>query len=237
MFHLCQSYRLSSSLSCKCKEIRAGCRHQCCSRKCKTKRLCHDLHRRSCSDKRTCTAARAGIAFRPVKFFFINLAALKLCTVHSELLQCQHFRTRIHGSTRNKHGRNIDSGKSDQISRHSFVAAGKIDTGIKRSRICMNLDHICNHFTAGQAVIDSVCSLAFAVTYIGAVVACTKSAFLCNSFPYLFLQDIQVAAARMTVTIRAFHYDLNLSQIFFRPSGSNAQRIQLRRKFSHFLTF
>mgnify|MGYP007026094142 CR=1 FL=1 len=168
---------------------------QCCSRKCKTKRLCHDLHRRSCSDKRTCTAARAGIAFRPVKFYLINLAALKLCTVHSELLQSQHFRTRIHGSTRNKHGRNIDSGKSDQISRHSFVAAGKIDTGIKRSRICMNLDHICNHFTAGQAVIDSVCSLAFAVTYIGAVVACTKSAFLCNSFPYLFLQDIQVAAA------------------------------------------
>ena len=67
----------------------------------------------------------------------------------------------------------------------------------------MNLDHICNHFTAGQAVIDSVCSLAFAVTDIGAVIACTKSAFLCNSFPYLFLQDIQVAAARMTVTMKA----------------------------------
>ena len=101
----------------------------------------------------------------------------------------------------------------------------------------MNLDHICNHFTAGKTVVDSVCSLALTVTDIGAVIACTKSTFLGNSFPYLFLQDIQMAAARMTVAIRAFHNDLNLSQIFFRPSGSDAQRIQLRRKFSHFLTF
>ena len=237
MFHLCQSYRLSSCLSCKRKEIRAGCRHQCCSRKCKAKRLCHDLHRRSSSDEGTCTTARAGIAFRPVKLFFINLAALKFCTVHSELFQCQHFRTCIHGSTRNKHGRNIDSGKSDQISRYTLIAAGEIDTGIKRSCICMNLDHICNHFTAGKTVVDSVCSLALTVTDIGAVIARAKSTFLCNSFPYLFLQDIQMSAARMTVAIRAFHYDLNLSQIFFRPSGSDAQRIQLRRKFSHFLTF
>ena len=76
MLHLCQSYRLSSRLSCKRKEIRAGCRHQCRSRKRKAKCLCHDLHRRGCSDEGTCTAARAGIAFRPVKLFLINLAAL-----------------------------------------------------------------------------------------------------------------------------------------------------------------
>ena len=59
----------------------------------------------------------------------------------------------------------------------------------------------------------------------------------CDSFADFFYKDIQMSASRMTVTIGAFNHNLNLSQIFFCPSCSNTQRIKLRCKFSHFLTF
>ena len=101
----------------------------------------------------------------------------------------------------------------------------------------MDLDHVCDHFTACQAVVDSVCSLAFTIADIGTVITCTKTTFFCDSFTNFFHKDVQVSASRMAVTISAFHHDLNLSQIFFFPSCSKAQRIKLRCKLSHFLTY
>ena len=123
VFHLSNSHCLSSSFSRKVKKVRACCRHQGCAWKCKSKCLCHDLHGRCSSDKGTCSTAWACIAFCPVKLLFINFATLIFCAVHSKLLQCQHFRSGIHGSTWNKYGRNVYSGKSHQISRNTFVTA------------------------------------------------------------------------------------------------------------------
>ena len=50
----------------------AGCRHQGCAWKCKSKCLCHNLHGRCSSDKGTCATAWACIAFCPVELLFIN---------------------------------------------------------------------------------------------------------------------------------------------------------------------
>ena len=101
----------------------------------------------------------------------------------------------------------------------------------------MNLDHIGNHLTACKTVVDTVCSLAFTVADIGTVITCSEAAFFCNSFADFFYKDIQMSASRMAVTIGAFNHNLDFSKIFFCPACSNAQRIKLRCKFSHFLTF
>ena len=93
----------------------------------------------------------------------------------------------------------------------------------------MDLDHICDHFPACQAVIDSVRSLALSVTDIRAEIPRAITAFFCDSFSYLFHQQIQVSASRMTVSVGALHHNLYFIQIFFFPAGSDPQRIQFRR--------
>ena len=101
----------------------------------------------------------------------------------------------------------------------------------------MDFNHISDHLTTGQTVVDSICSLAFTVADIGTVITCSETAFFCDSFADFFYKDIQMSASRMAVTISTLNYNLYFSQIFFCPSGSNTQRIKLRCKFSHFLTF
>ena len=101
----------------------------------------------------------------------------------------------------------------------------------------MDFNHIGDHLTTGQTVVDSICSLAFTVADIGTVITCSETAFFCDSFADFFYKDIQMSASRMAVTIGAFNHNLDFSKIFFCPACSNAQRIKLRCKLSHFLTF
>ena len=222
MFCLRQFYGLSSRFSCIGKKIRTCCRHQRTSRKCQSQCFCHDLHGRCRSDERTCSTARAGIAFRPVQFRLIDLTALIFCAVHSKLFQCQHLRSCIHGSARNYNRRNIHSCQSDEISRHSFITTGKIDSRIKRCGIGMDLDHICDHLTACQTVIDPVCSLAFSVTDICAEIAGSETTGFCHSFSDFFHQYVQMTASRMAVSISTLNHNLRFSKIFFFPSGPDS---------------
>ena len=62
------------------------------------------------------------------------------------------------------------------------------------------------------------------------------SAGFCNSPSGLFHQFIQMSGTRMAVAKRTFNKNLRLSQIFYFPSGTDPERIQLRRQLSHFLT-
>ena len=237
IFHLCDSYSLSSCFSCKSQKIRTCGWHQCCTRKCKSQCFCHDLHCRCCSDKRACTTAWAGITFCPVKLLFVNFATFKFSAVHSKLFQSQHFRSCIHSSARYKYRRNINSCKSHQISGYTLITAGEINSCIKWCCICMNFNHVCDHFTAGKTIINSICTLAFSVTDICAVITGTKSAFLSNSLADLFHKNVQMSTSWMAVSVCTLYHNLYFSQVFFLPSCTNTQRIKLRCKFSHFLTF
>ena len=79
----------------------------------------------------------------------------------------------------------------------------------------MDLDHIGDHLTTGQTVVDPVGSLTFPITDICAVITCSETAFFRNSFSYFFDKDIQMSAARITVSISTFNNNLNLSQVLF----------------------
>ena len=190
MLHLCQFYRLAACLPCICQKIRACRRHQSASRQGKAECLRHDLHRGCRSDKRTGTAARAGIAFRPVELLLVDLTALKFCAVHAKLLQCQHLRSRIHRSARHNNRRNIDTRKADQIARHTLVAARQIDAAVKRCRIRVDLDHIGDHLAARKTVVDAVRSLALAVTDVGAEIPRPEAPRFRNAFPHFLDQQI-----------------------------------------------
>ena len=85
----------------------------------------------------------------------------------------------------------------------------------------MDLDHIGNHLTAGQTVVDSICSLAFTVADIGTVITCSETAFFCDSFADFFYKDIQMSASRMAVTCRAFDDDLRHRKLFRLPARSD----------------
>ena len=110
----------------------------------------HDLHRGRSADETACAAARAGIFLGPVQSRLIDLAALILRAVHSELLQCQKLRAGTHSPARDHNGRNIDARHTDQIAGHSFITAGNIYSSVKRGRIRMDLDHIGDHLAARE---------------------------------------------------------------------------------------
>ena len=52
----------------------------------------------------------------------------------------------------------------------------------------MDLDHIGDHLTAGQTVVDSICSLAFTVADIGTVITCSENRLLLRFLCGLLLQ-------------------------------------------------
>ena len=64
----------------------------------------------------------------------------------------------------------------------------------------------------------------------------TMAAGIGNTPANGFNQLIQMAASWMTVAKGAFHHYLGLGQISLCPTGSKPKRIQLRGKFTHFLT-
>ena len=74
----------------------------------------------------------------------------------------------------------------------------------------MDLDHVRDHLTACKAVVDSIGSLALAVTDIGAKIFRAMAACLSDSFFYFIYKDMEMSASRMAVTCRAFDDDLRL---------------------------
>ena len=100
----------------------------------------------------------------------------------------------------------------------------------------MDLDHVGNDLTAGQAVVDAVGALALTVADIGTVIAGTVAARLRNALAHFFHQGLQVAAAGVAVTGCTFNENLRLGQVFRFPAGADPQGIQFRGQGAHLLT-
>ena len=165
--------------------------------------------------------------FSPCKLCLIDLTALILRGVHTQLLECEHVGAGCHCSAGHDNGRNINAGKSDQIAGHSLVTARNVDTCVKRRRIGLNLDHIGYHLAAAERVIDTVVTLALAVAHIGRKIACAVSALLADSFACRLHEFVQVTGARVTVTECALDKYLDFSEIFRFPAGTDAKGIEL----------
>ena len=86
----------------------------------------------------------------------------------------------------------------------------------------MDLDHVRDHLTACKAVIDSIGSLALAVTDIGAEIFRAMAACLSDSFFYFIYKDMEMSASRMAVTCRAFDDDLRHRKLFRLPARSDS---------------
>ena len=194
------------------------------------------MHRGCGSNKRAGAAGWAGILFCPVKAFLPDLSALILRTVFSKLLKRQKLRTRIHRAASDKNGRNIDPHQADQITRDSLVTAGNIDSCIKRCGICLDLDHVCDHFPACKRIIDAIRPLTFPIAYIGTEIPGAMSACIPHPLAHLLHKSVQMPGTRVTVAKRAFNQYLRFAQILRRPSRPDPEWIKLRRKGSHFLT-
>ena len=81
----------------------------------------------------------------------------------------------------------------------------------------MNFNHIGNHFTADQTVINPIRPLTFSVTDIRTEISCTKASRI--SYPVLccLYQFIQMHASRMAVSKRTFDHNLRFPKIGFLP--------------------
>ncbi len=93
----------------------------------------------------------------------------------------------------------------------------------------MDLDHIGDHFTAGQAVVDTVGTLAFAVADIGSKITGSVAVCILNALAGLFYQLIQMTAARMGITKSRLNNDLGQAQLFRFPARTQTKRIHFRR--------
>ena len=99
----------------------------------------------------------------------------------------------------------------------------------------MNFHHIRHHIPMSQGIIDSVMALGDSIADIGYIIACSFSSVIGNCPHSLFHKLIQVGASRMTVSKCAFHKNLRLGQILYRPSHTDFQRVIFRCKYSDFL--
>ena len=89
----------------------------------------------------------------------------------------------------------------------------------------MDLDHVGDHISGSQGIIDPIVSLRFTVTDIGGKIPCPVSACLCDSGPCLFHKLQQVSAARVAVTKCTLDHNLGFRQILQLPSCSQTERI------------
>ena len=217
-------------------QVGAGGGHQSAAGQGKAQCFRHDLHGGSGTDEAAGAAAGAGILLGPVQFGLVDFAALKFGAVDAQLFQGEHFGTGIHGAARHHHRGNVHAEQAHQVGRHAFVAAGQIDACVKGSGVGVDFDHVGDDFTAGQAVVDAVRALAFAVADIGAVIPCAMAAGFGNAFANFLHQRAQVATAGMAVTCGALDDDLRLGKILRLPTGADPQRIKLGSQGTHLLT-
>ena len=204
----CQPHGLFSGLPGNCAQVLAGSWHKCASRQHQAQCLCHDLHGGSCSHKRAGTAGRTGILFVKSQFFLCDLSALAHGIIHTDLLQGQKVRTCVHDTAGHDNGRDIDPSHPHQMCRHALVTACHKNTAVKRCSIGMDLDHIGDHISGRQGIVDPVVALGFPVTDICGEIPGAVSACLCNACPYLLHKFQEVPAAGMAVTKGTFNHNL-----------------------------
>ena len=92
----------------------------------------------------------------------------------------------------------------------------------------MNFNHIGNHFAAGQAVIDAVRALAFAIADIGAEIARAVTSGLGDTLARGGDELIQMAASGMAVAKGAFDQNLRLGKVLWFPACAQTQRVHFR---------
>ena len=233
-------------------QFRSCCRHQSRSRKHQTKSLRHNLHRRCRSHKGAGTTARAGILLVVIKLFDRNLPALFLRIKLSDLLKRQEFidcASRIildifrsnlvclhHASGHNNRTHLLEFSDSHQHCRHRLITACNKHSSVKSDRISVNLNHVRNHITACQRIIDSVMSLRNSITDICCVIARCLSACILHTTDCLLYKLVEMGTSRMAVSKRALHKNLRFREILLRPSHSNFQRVIFRCQFPNCLT-
>ena len=172
----------------------------------------------------------------PVQLVQADLAALILGGVHAELFQGEEVRPGSHGSSADDDGGNIDAGQADEVAGHALVAGGDEDAGVEGGCICLDLDHIGDHFTAREGIIDTVVALGLAVADIRAEISGAEAAgfkYTAAGFPD---EPVQMAGSRMAVAEGALNEDLDPVKIFRLPAGADAERIHFRGKFAELLT-
>ena len=170
------------------------------------------------------------------KLFLTDFSSGTHSRISTDLFERQQIRTCIHHTARYNDCRQIQSSDSHKNRRYRFITACDKHTSVKSCRISMNLNHIGNHISGNQRIIDSVMPLRNPVTDICRIITRTLTAFLCDSLYCLFYKKIQMGTSRMTVSECTLNHNLWLGQIFYRPSHSHLQRIVFRRKCSYFLT-
>mgnify|MGYP000385246008 CR=1 FL=1 len=77
-----------------------------------TQSLSHDLHGGGGADEAAGAAAGAGVLLGPVELCFVDLAALILCAVHTQLLQRQQLRACVHGAAGDHHRGDVHPGQA-----------------------------------------------------------------------------------------------------------------------------
>lgn len=135
----------------------------------------------------------------PVKTFFADLAALKLCAVHAELFQREKLGSCIHRASCDKDRRNVHADHADQIAWNALVAACDVHARVEGRCIRLNFDHVCDHLTACERIVDPVRSLALAVAHIRREVPRSVSARVGRAFAGFLHQSVKVPRARMAV--------------------------------------
>ena len=217
-------------------QIGAGGRQQGAARQGQTQSLSHDLHGGGGADEAAGAAAGAGVLLGPVELCFVDLAALILCAVHTQLLQRQQLRACVHGAAGDHHRGDVHPGQAHEVRGHTLVAAGNIDAAVKGGRVGVDLDHVGDHLAAGEAEVDAVGTLTLAVADVGGKVPGAVAAGLGCALAGGVDQLVQMAAAGVAVAKGAFYDDLRLGKFIRRPAGTQTERVQLGSQLAHFLT-
>ena len=144
------------------------------------------------------------------QLFLGDLSSLTHGAVLSDLFQGQKIRTGIHNSSGNDNGRNVHSSHSHQVCRHPFVTACNKNPSVKRRGVGVDLDHIGDHISGCQRIVNPVMPLGFSVADICGKVSGPMSPCLGHSFPGLFYQFQQMSASRMAVSKGTLDHNLGL---------------------------
>ena len=150
-----------------------------------------------------------------------NLPSLIHRRIHTDLFQCQQIRSCFHYAAGNNHSRKIQPPDPHQNRRHGFITACNEHSRIKPGRISVNFNHVCNHISGSQRIIDPVMSLRDSVTNIRCKISCSLASLFGNSLYGSFHKKIQVCTSRMTVSKCTLHQNLRFFQIFNSPTHAD----------------
>ena len=162
-----------------------------------------------------------------VELILRDLAALVAGGDSAQLLQREQVGTGIHDAARDHDRGDVDTAERHEVSRQALVAARHKNARIKRRGLGMDLDHVGDHVTRGQRIVDAVMALRLAVADIGREVARAVPAGLGNTRAHLLDKLKKAGASRMRIAKRGLDDHLRLVQVLDAPTGAQAQRIHL----------